>query len=324
MESWPRRAARKADAGALLALSEAIGASSGTETILTAADVDAALDHPGTHTTRDTLAIVDLAGSIRAYAIAHDEAPGRTEGELLIDPALGDADQDLLLDELVAWVIHQTLTQAERYERASTVAVLAAAQAEHRMFDAYARHGFSHVRTFWRMGLWLNDGYPEQPWGVGFTVLHVDPATDDVVHRLHALDHESFIDHYGFVPIPHDQFAAQTRALAGFDPRAVWIAQDDDGSDVGFLVGTDRRSGDLQGYIAMLGVRPGYRGRGVAKALLRHAFDYYKERGMLGVQLGVDAHNTTGATRLYESMGMSQWETFEVWELPLTREETAD
>jgi len=38
---------------------------------------------------------------------------------------------------------------------------------------------------------------------------------------------------------------------------------------------------------------------------LQHLFQRFYERGIPSVALGVDAANPTGATRLYESAGMS-------------------
>ena len=47
-----------------------------------------------------------------------------------------------------------------------------------------------------------------------------------------------------------------------------------------------------------------YRGKGYAKALLVHTFREFWDRGLPRVTLGVDAENPTGATHLYERVGM--------------------
>ena len=54
----------------------------------------------------------------------------------------------------------------------------------------------------------------------------------------------------------------------------------------------------------MLGVRRAYRGRGLARALLLHTYGVFFARGERRVSLGVDASSPTGATKLYESVGM--------------------
>ncbi|MEZ5089508.1 MAG: GNAT family N-acetyltransferase [Micropruina sp.] len=57
-------------------------------------------------------------------------------------------------------------------------------------------------------------------------------------------------------------------------------------------------------YVANLGVLRSGRGRGVAKALLHAAFARAQADGRAAVRLHVDAESPTGATRLYESVGM--------------------
>ncbi len=321
IDRWSVRSLTIDDADALVALGVAIGEAAGIEALTTQADVMADLVHPAAALERNTRAVSDESGQIRAYAIVYEDTPGRVEGDVLIDPGLTADVQDRLLDDLIDWYIVTALDIAERQGLTSTVAVLAASQTEDRMFAAYARHGFAYARTFWRMTLDLADPYPS-PWGVeGIATTSVDPDDDDVMQRLHRLDEGTFFDHYGFVAAGYATFATNVRGLAGFDRGATWIAVDEStGSDAGFLIGTDRRAEDGYGFIAMLGVMPAYRGRGLAKSLLATAFDYYRAREMVGVQLGVDAENTTGATQLYRSVGMHESESIDVWELALSLE----
>lgn len=58
------------------------------------------------------------------------------------------------------------------------------------------------------------------------------------------------------------------------------------------------------GWVGTLGTRREYRRHGLGEALLRHAFRELFACGVRRVGLGVDAENTTGATRLYERAGM--------------------
>ena len=59
-----------------------------------------------------------------------------------------------------------------------------------------------------------------------------------------------------------------------------------------------------EGWIGVLGVRRPWRRRGLATALLYQSFRDIRERGKPRAVLGVDAANPTGATQLYESVGM--------------------
>jgi ribosomal protein S18 acetylase RimI-like enzyme len=56
-------------------------------------------------------------------------------------------------------------------------------------------------------------------------------------------------------------------------------------------------------YIA---VRQHWRRRGIARALLLHAFAEFRQRGKGSIMLGVDATSLTGADRLYRAVGMRQ------------------
>jgi mycothiol synthase len=58
------------------------------------------------------------------------------------------------------------------------------------------------------------------------------------------------------------------------------------------------------GFVRILGVKPEYRRRGLALALLKHVFRHFADLGLKRVGLGVDAENPTGAVRLYERAGM--------------------
>ncbi len=59
------------------------------------------------------------------------------------------------------------------------------------------------------------------------------------------------------------------------------------------------------GYVAALGVARPWRGKGLGRALLLRTFAEFYARGVPRVTLGVDAESPTGATKLYESVGMS-------------------
>jgi ribosomal protein S18 acetylase RimI-like enzyme len=61
------------------------------------------------------------------------------------------------------------------------------------------------------------------------------------------------------------------------------------------------------------GVRRPWRRRGLGLALLRRAFGEFQRRGERLVQLGVDAASPTGATRLYERVGMRTITTLDDW-----------
>ena len=72
---------------------------------------------------------------------------------------------------------------------------------------------------------------------------------------------------------------------------------------LGALLGDWKRMGDW-GWVGSLGVRDGWRRRGIGESLLLTSFAEFHRRGERKVALGVDVQNPTGATRLYERVGM--------------------
>jgi ribosomal protein S18 acetylase RimI-like enzyme len=70
------------------------------------------------------------------------------------------------------------------------------------------------------------------------------------------------------------------------------------------------------GWIEEVGVRQPWRGRGLGALLLRHAFAHLAEAGLHEARLNVDAENATGATRLYERVGMRVRREWLVYEKP--------
>src|SRR5205807_1650633 len=95
------------------------------------------------------------------------------------------------------------------------------------------------------------------------------------------------------------------------DDRSLWFLVRD-GDEIAAIVRNDLR--DTAGYVGIMGVRRPWRGRGLGKALLYRTFHEFVRRGLTRVTLHVDAESPTGATKLYESVGMhveSETVTFE-------------
>jgi ribosomal protein S18 acetylase RimI-like enzyme len=61
--------------------------------------------------------------------------------------------------------------------------------------------------------------------------------------------------------------------------------------------------GRRRGYTENISVRPPWRRRGVARALLTRSLRLHREWGMTEAALGVNSANQTGALDLYEEMG---------------------
>jgi ribosomal protein S18 acetylase RimI-like enzyme len=306
------------DVGLIAALAARIGQAIDDEPVMSVEDVRAELSHPELDPAQDTLMVV-ADGRAIAFVIAYDEDPGRTEFDPLIEPTLLPDRQDDLLDALLVWGIDRADAFARRRGLSETSVFTAAAREEERMFAAFARSGFTYARTFYRMRIPLTGRLAPAVAPEGVVFEQVDPRDPTVLRRLHPVDEEGFADHWGFVPRTPEAFDQHVLSLAGLDPAGTWIAVDiDSGADVGLLIATDRVVEQNDGWVAELCVVPSARGRGIAKALLAQSFGYYRDRGLTGVALGVDADNSTGATALYRAVGMREEQTWDVWELHLT------
>lgn len=171
------------------------------------------------------------------------------------------------------------------------------------------RRGATHVRSFWHMERSLEELEPtgDPPPGVRFR--RFDGSEWATFHRV--LE-DAFAGHFGFEPLTLDTFVRLWTDNPVWDPGLVTFAELD-GDVIGLVVSSVTASQEL-GWVSDVGVLPRHRGRGIARALLRRSFEDLASRGCRRVRLNVDAANETGATRLYEKVGMHvrrEWAVFE-------------
>ena len=161
-----------------------------------------------------------------------------------------------------------------------------------------AEAGFERVRTFWHMERLVTPGLAEPGLPPGIEVRPYREEHDGP--ELHRVIEASFAEHFGWEPTSYEEYRAFEMDGPLWDPTLVTFAVAD-GAIAGVI--TANRNGDV-GWIGELGVMPQQRGRGIGAALLGLAFSQLAARGLSAVRLNVDAGNETGATRLYERVGM--------------------
>lgn len=142
----------------------------------------------------------------------------------------------------------------------------------------------------------------------------VETFRQEDAHAFHAANEEAFEDHWEPHPESFETWWARQQARENYDPSAWFLVRD--GDEVAAIARNELR--ESGGYVGSLGVRRAWRGRGYGRALLLHSFREFRRRGMTRATLGVDASNPTGATRLYESVGMHVELEVIVWEKSLT------
>jgi mycothiol synthase len=193
------------------------------------------------------------------------------------------------------------LAGAERHAR--TGVVRAIVQGDDEVFRSVVEaDGWRPVRQSYQMRIELSDELPEPEWPAAVAVRTMQAG--EAEERIYEANNEAFNNHWDFRPQPFAQWRSDAFGRDEFDPTLVWLAEEGD-ELAGFSANSWHFSGDPEfGWIGILGVRPLWRRRGLATALLHQSFQDFRRRGAKRVGLGVDAQNTTGAVRLYERVGM--------------------
>lgn len=172
--------------------------------------------------------------------------------------------------------------------------------------------GYREVRRFWEMTIELGEDLspePELPEG-----LRIERFSLELAPSFHSALEEAFAQHWEYRPTPFGDWWRRQLVKPDHDPSLWFLVRRDD-EVVAATRNDPERSGG--GWIGALGVRPAWRGRGLARALLLHSFREFQQRGKRRVGLGVDSENATGATKLYESVGMVVDTEQVVWEKEL-------
>ena len=247
---------------------------------------------------RDTRFSFDADGRLVGAAALYERRGGELDLDGFVHP---EAQGHGLGGAMVAWLEEEAVRRGRTVARTS---VITADSAAARLMEA---RGYACVRHFYRMAIDL-DGPPLDPeWPAGFEVSAFRPGDEEVVH---AVLEEAFSDHWGQEAHDLEHWRKHTAGAPWWDPSLVYVVREGD-EVVAAEVNAIRFGG---GWIGTLGVRAPWRGHGLGRALLLTAFAEFHRRGETRVALAVDAGNETGATHLYESVGMwVAWQA-DVWE----------
>jgi mycothiol synthase len=177
-------------------------------------------------------------------------------------------------------------------------------------------HGYSQIRSGYEMRIVLEEPPPQPTWPAGISVRSMIPNQEE--EAVYRADIEAFRDHWGFVERPFEEDFARwlhyTQNNPHYDPSCLFLALDGDQiAGLCLCVPQDNEYPDTA-WVNTVGVLRPWRRRGIALALLHHAFGEFYRRGIYKVGLGVDADSLTGATKLYEKAGMHvyrQWDNYQ-------------
>jgi mycothiol synthase len=191
-----------------------------------------------------------------------------------------------------------SLGELRAAELGSPSVVTGTLAADQRAADLFTARGWKHERVFLRMSIDLrgDESSPESPPGLELREFRHEDA-----RAFHAAKEEAFADHWNYHPESFDEYSRRAIEADDFDPTLWWLVEDGD-EIAGVIRCSAKRFGS--GWVHTVGVRPAWRRRGLGELLLRTAFAEFARRGEERVALGVDAENATGATQLYDRVGM--------------------
>jgi mycothiol synthase len=174
--------------------------------------------------------------------------------------------------------------------------------------EMHEAEGYRPIRFSWHMEIKLDEAPRPPAWPFG---IELRPFVLEKHNRAVFEAHEAaFSDHWGHTPGTFENWQHHVSGREDLDPSLWFIAWDGD-QIAGYSLCRYRMG---NGWVGSLGVRRAWRKRGLGEALLLHSFAEFYKRGTKTIGLGVDAQNPTGATRLYQKVGMyvaSEYVTYE-------------
>lgn len=208
---------------------------------------------------------------------------------------------------LLKWALDTSHRALKRLSDDVRLAPHTAAPAHHKasigLFESF---GMQVTRYTWRMVKDLDTETAEPQWPAGIQVRNLRYPVD--IRLVYEVEDEAFQEHWGYIKGDQEENFARWKSYTfeakKMDPKLWFLALDGEK-----IVGTinAQQASDLDpdmGWIETLGVLKPYRHKGLGQALLQRAFQALERSGVRKVGLGVDAKNKTGATRLYERVGM--------------------
>jgi mycothiol synthase len=260
--------------------------------------------------TRDAW-LVELDGRLAGVAQLLDRKGARFIGDAYVHPEMTGRGVGACVLELLE--TRSRALEAEWPDGERVVLQAANLVGDDRAPELFRTRGFTYARSFFRMVVDIGEPHPAPGWPEGVELRPFDVERDG--RAVHAAVEESFVHEWGHVAQPYEVWRERAYVVPRIDPSLVPVVWD--GDEVAAVsLNYPKRNGDW-GWIGTLGVREGWRRRGLGLALLRESFRRFREVGETVVALGVDADNPTGATRLYERAGMRVLWQADVWEKEL-------
>ncbi|MBN1311586.1 MAG: GNAT family N-acetyltransferase [Anaerolineae bacterium] len=188
-----------------------------------------------------------------------------------------------------------------RYTRDKNAPTIALLEAE----------GYEVVRVTWIMRISLAEPIIPPPLPEGIVLRPFDKERD--AQAVYEAEADMFKDNWDSTKIPFNVWC-HIRLGETLDESLCQVAMDSD-EIVGLCLG--RGWSELEpdlGWLESLGVRAGWRRRGLGSALLRRGFHLLQEHGFAMAGLDVDSENQDNAVDLYERAGMHVYRRYLIFQ----------
>lgn len=222
-------------------------------------------------------------GRLMADGYVHPDLVGRGIGTMLVELTEGRARDE---------------AAAIRDAHGDAVLQNAVLQLDAGAHSLLERLGYREVRQSFRMAIDLADR-PLPPDGIPGVL--IDRFEETRARELYEVVETAFAQEWGHRRQEWEEWRKRWLSGPWYDQGLWWTASSGD-SLVGAIICRERFND--AGWVSRVGVLPDWRGRGIGGALLQTAFRGLYDRGERRIALGVDAANPTGATRVYERVGM--------------------
>ena len=261
-----------------------------------------------------------------------------------VDRVLGEPSLAVVVEDagqIAGWVvpIHDELTVAPAYRRrghgrqlvtAGRRVALAMGRQELQLWvprrpgpEAFAEaSGMAYSSSLWALRRDPSVPVAEAAFPSDLVIRALVPGADEPAFV--ELANETFLDHPSPLVLTIEE-ARRAHSRSGFDPASILLVAP--AADPARLVAFCRISrhpddtGRTVGDVRLVGVRRGYRGRGLGRSLVTWGIGELMRAGVDELELSVEGRNA-GALRLYESLGFQAHVEWPHWTIPAARTET--
>jgi mycothiol synthase len=315
------RAVTTEDASALARAYAAVEAVDDTGEHYSEQDIREELEDDSLDLGRDTFAALAPDGEVVAFAWVRGSAEVRDLDRVHADGAVVPAARGRGLGRrLLEWAEARAASlHRERHPDIAGVVCVNAHENNASKQALVRAAGYAAIRWSYRMTRSMDDPLPDvPPTPPGLTLAPYATDRDEAVRQAHR---EAFADNWGATPPDEQRWSRWYTGAHTFRPDVSWLVLHGDEVAAYLLTysweADTAATGVREAFLGHLGVRPGWRRRGVGGLLLAAGLQSYRSAGYGLSALTVDTGNATGALSLYERAGYAVEGTSVTWMKPL-------